>query len=484
MAMEHREEGLQSPASQRLGEFLRARQQAWQQGTPEFEQFERELHEQIMNLERECVAAELARYDVVAEQIEVGGVSYQSVLQAAETYLSSAGPVRVERHLYRPAGRKAKSICPLELRAGIMNGYWTPQAARHGAFVMAQLPAGAAEALFQELGAMQPSRSTLDRLPRTLSAHWEAHRPEWETAVQGQETVPGEATILAVSVDGVMAPLKPPPEERAERAAKRTAPGKQASGPPGYREVGCGTLTLYDGEGERVQTIRYARMPEYKKGTLAAQLQAEAQAILGARPDLRRVYLADGADSNWELLAEVERAVGGDPAGAVQIVDFYHACEHLQEGCDAIWGQSTLRSQAEFARLRVLLKEADEGAARIIRTLKYHAGRATGSRRHRIRAALTYFRNQHHRMYYAAYQRQHFPIASGVMEAACKTLVTQRLKGSGMAWTMAGGQAILTLRSLLQSDRWAQAWPLLAADFRQPVMMPEENTEVALPLAA
>ena len=101
-----------------------------------------------------------------------------------------------------------------------------------------------------------------------------------------------------------------------------------------------------------------------------------------------------------------------------------------------------------------------------------------------MRAALTYFRNQHHRMHYAAYQRQHFPIASGVMEAACKTLVTQRLKGSGMAWTMAGGQAILTLRSLLQSDRWAQAWPLLAADFRQPVRIPEENTEVSLPLAA
>jgi len=482
--MEHREEELQSPASQRLREVLRARQQAWQQGTPECEQFERELHAHVMPLERECVAAELARYAVAAEPVEVRGVNYQPVLRAAEIYLSAAGPVRIERHLYRPAGRKAKSICPLALRAGIINGYWTPHAAHPGAFVMAQLPAGAAEALFQELGAMQPSRSTLDRLPRTLSAHWEAHRQEWEAAVQGQETVPGEAPLLAVSVDGVMAPLNPQPEEREERAAKRPAPGKQASGPTGYREVGCGTLTLYEGEGERLQTGQHARRPEYKKGTLAAQLQAEAQALLGARPDLLCVYLADGADTNWELLAEVERAVGGDPAGAVQSVDFYHACEHLKEGCAALWGQSTLRRQAEVARLRVLLKEADDGAARIIRTLKYHAGRATGSRRKRIRAALTYFRHQHHRMHYAAYQGQHFPIASGVMEAACKPLVTQRLKGSGMAWTMAGGQAILTLRSLLQSDRWAQAWPLLAADFRQPVMSPEENTEVSLPLAA
>jgi hypothetical protein len=484
MAMEHREEVLQSPASQRLREFLRTRRQAWQAGVPDFEQFERELHEQIMNVERECVAEELARYDVTAERIEVGGVSYQPVLQAAKTYLSSAGPVRVERHLYRPAGRNTKSICPLELRAGLINGYWTPRAARHGAFVLAQLPASTAEALFAELGTMQPSRSTLDRLPRRLSAHWEAHRPDWEAALQTQETVPAAATMLAISVDGVMAPLKPQAAEREARAAKRTAPGKQASGPTGYREVGCGTLTLYDGEGARLQTVQYARMPEPKKVTLAEQLQAEAHATLRARPALLRVYLADGAATNWELLAEIERALGGNPTQSVQIVDFYHACEHLKGGCDAIWGESTPDSHAQFARLRTLLKEAESGAERIIRTLQYHCGRATGTRQKRIRAALTYFRHQRDRMQYAAYQRHHLPIGSGVVEAACKTLVTQRLKGSGMAWTPAGGQAILTLRSLLQSGRWDQAWPLLAADFRSPVVIPEDNTEVPLPLAA
>ncbi len=484
MEMKHSVDPLQSPASQHLREFLRARRHVWQQGVPDFEEFERELHEQLLNLERECLAEELARYDVRTERLEVGGVSYQPVLQAAETYLSAAGPVRVERQLYRPAGRNTKSICPLELRAGIINGYWTPRAARHGAFVLAQLPASTAESLFQELGAMQPSRSTLDRLPRTLSAHWEAHRADWEAALQSQETVPGEATTVAVSVDGVMAPLKPQEVEREARAAKRATPGKQASGPTGYREVGCGTLTLYDGEGERLQTVQYGRMPEPKKVTLSQQLSAEAHAILGARPDLRRVYLADGADSNWALLAELDRTLGGNPAQSVQIVDFYHACEHLKGGCDAIWGESTPRGHSEFARLRTLLKEADNGAERIIRTLHYHRGRATGARRKRISAALTYFRNQRRRMHYAAYQRQHLPIGSGVVEAACKTLVTQRLKGSGMAWTMAGGQAILTLRSLLQSGRWEQAWPLLAADFRQPVEIPDKSMEVPLPLAA
>jgi len=77
------------------------------------------------------------------------------------------------------------------------------------------------------------------------------------------------------------------------------------------------------------------------------------------------------------------------------------------------------------------------------------------------------------------------PIASGVVEAACKTLVTQRLKGSGMAWTPAGGQASLTLRSLIHSQRWQHAWALLHADFQHTVrelpaqtVMPDMHTEL------
>ena len=254
-----------------------------------------------------------------------------------------------------------------------------------------------------------------------------------------------------------------------QRAAKRAAPGKHASGPAGQREVGCGTVSLYDAEGTRVQTVRYARMPESKKVTLKQQIQAELQTITSLAPNLRRVHLADGAEGNWQLLAEAESAVGTAPNAWVEIVDFYHACDHLKNGCDAIWGDSTPRSQAEFLRLKTLLKDDDAGPDRVIRTLKHHVSRTTGTRQCRIQAELTYFRNQRPRMHYADYQRRNLPIASGVVEATCKTLVTQRLKGSGMAWTLAGGQAILTLRSLIQSERWSRAWTLLSADFRQTV---------------
>jgi hypothetical protein len=460
----HKNPTLQSPGLQQLGQFVLEWRTGWETSPPDFERFEHELHERIMALEGELLTAELARYDVEAEQIEVGGVTYRQTLTASETYLSAAGPLKIQRHLYRPAGRGSKSICPLELRAGILGGYWTPRAARQAAFAMAHLTPGDSEALFAELGGMQPSRPSLDRLPKELSAHWEVHRQEWEAALRAQERVPQEAKVVAISVDGVTVRMK-----HDERRVKRDQPGKHASGPVGQREAGCGTVVLYDSEGERLQTVRYGRMPERRKATLQQQLETEAASVLAVQPDLMRVLLADGAEPNWSLLSEVDRACGPASQPSIEIVDFYHACDHLKEGCDAAWGESTPRSKAEFERLKTLLKEDEAGVDRTIRMLKYHRGRAQGNRRKRLETQLTYFRNQHQRMHYAEYLRQGLPIASGVIEASCKTLVTQRMKQSGMAWTQTGGQAILTLRSVIQSDRWHPAWELLRSDFRKTV---------------
>ena len=96
-------------------------------------------------------------------------------------------------------------------------------------------------------------------------------------------------------------------------------------------------------------------------------------------------------------------------------------------------------------------------------------GQRHKSRRKRLRSELTYFKNQRDRMDYADYQARGLPIGSGVVEAACKTLATQRLKRSGMSWREDGGQAILTLRSLAQSDRWDRAWALLYKQYHAAV---------------
>jgi hypothetical protein len=468
MELCHKKSILENPAMQRLGQFVREQHKQWNSGVPDLEQYERELHEHVMAVECELLGEELARYDVSIEQVEVQGEGYRLTLASTETYLSGAGPVTVVRHLYRPAGRGSKSICPLELRAGIVAGYFTPRAARQAAFVTAQLTPGESEALFSELEGMRPSRASLDRLPKTLSAHWEQHRQEWEVALREQETVPAETTIMAISVDGVMAPMKAGAEKR---NAKQAESGKHSSGPTGNREIGCGTVVLYDADGKRVETLRYGRMPERKKASLQQQLCAEVASVVAIRPDLVRVHLADGAKDNWRLLDEIEQMLRLPSQTCVKILDFYHACDHLKNGCDAAWGESTARSKAEFERLKILLKESDQGVEYVIRSLKYQRDRARGHKRERLEVELTYFRNQRSHMKYAEYLRQGLPIASGVVEAACKTLVTQRMKCSGMAWGIAGGQGILTLRSLIQSDRWSSAWALLRIDFCKHVVV-------------
>ena len=77
-------------------------------------------------------------------------------------------------------------------------------------------------------------------------------------------------------------------------------------------------------------------------------------------------------------------------------------------------------------------------------------------------------------MPYAHLRAQNLPIGSGVVEAACKTLVSQRLKRSGMRWRTAGGQAILTFRALCQSERFERAWPLLVETYKQAVALPRK----------
>lgn len=197
----HNDEILGVAVFQQLGQFVREWQDRWRAGPPDFERFEQELHKHIMAVERALLTEELARHDVTAAEIEVGGDVYRPALTASGTYLSTAGPITVTRNLYRPSGRGSKSICPLELRVGIIRGYWTPRAARQGAFVMAHLTPGDSESLFAELGCMQPSRASLDRLPKELSAHWEKQRPAWEAALRAQEPVSLGASIIDLSVD-------------------------------------------------------------------------------------------------------------------------------------------------------------------------------------------------------------------------------------------------------------------------------------------
>ena len=167
------------------------------------------------------------------------------------------------------------------------------------------------------------------------------------------------------------------------------------------------------------------------------------------RPDVRVVKVADGAPENWSYLREML------PCGA-EVLDFSHAAEHLGTARGAAYGEGTPTYQERLDTLSEVLRDAPDGVDTVMGALCRL--RTRSPHRQAMHKALAYFREHRHRMRYADLRAHHVPIGSGVVEAACKTLVSQRLKRSGMRWRTAGGQAILTFRAWCQSERFARAW--------------------------
>lgn len=447
-------------ALERLRAFV-ARRRSAREAVADLEQFEKEMHALFAAAECEVMKEELERLDVDVPVVEVEGEPCRRVLRCEETYWSAAGPVRVDRTLYR--GRdQTRTVCPMELRAGVVEGRWTPLAAKQASWVVAHLTPQEGEGLFEVLGGMKPSKSTLDRLPKQLGRRWEENRESFEETLRQQETVPAEARTVAVSLDGVMLPMRD--GERGRKRAEAVAQGRQTRGPAGHQETGCGTVSLLDRKGERLRTVRWGRMPEHKKATLKATLKREVDSLLKRKPRLRLVKLADGSRDNWTYLSQEL------PRG-VEVVDFYHACEHLHLALETAYGEGSPRGRAQFEKLRHVLLEERRGVDKVIRSLVHLRRRHPRSKT--IAAQLKYFRYNRRRMRYAAYQAQGLPVGSGVVEAACKTVVAQRMKRSGMRWRHDGGQAILTLRSLVQSARFERGWQLISSCYQRAVAIPE-----------
>lgn len=458
------------PAMDKLRRFLEERRKAGKPASS-FEQFEDDLHRLVSEVECEAVGEELERHDVDAPLVVIDGVPHRRVVRCEETYFSPAGPVRVERSLYSTrSGPGEKSSCPLELRAGILEGKWTPRAAKQALWFVANLTPGAVEELYERLGGLMPSKTSLDRLPKKVSARWEEERQRFEVALRADaaEAIPAEAVAIGVSLDGVMVPMKD--GERKKKREEAAALGKETRGPAGHKEVGCGTVTFYNRDGELLSAIRLGRMPEAGKATLKSMLTDELAWVREKRPELTVVRLADGAKDNWTFLDAL-------PVEGPRVIDFFHAAEHLSKALEAAYGEGSPKAQAQFQKLRHILRHEEGGVEKVIRSLL--SQRNAHPRSKVLETELNYFRQGRSRMQYASLAAKSLPIGTGVTEAACKTLATQRMKCSGMAWRDEGGQAILSLRSFIQSKRFDAAWDLLVAGYKKMVAVPDNV--IALP---
>ena len=139
----------------------------------------------------------------------------------------------------------------------------------------------------------------------------------------------------------------------------------------------------------------------------------------------------------------------------MHVVDFFHVCEHLSK-LSELFFQDPSDAKAWYKKYRTILKEDPNGASKLIRAARYR--RSITKENPEIELEIKYLQTNRTRMNYFELRQNNLPIGSGVVEAACKNLIGARMKKSGMRWTMNGGQTVLTLRSLILSNRWEKFW--------------------------
>lgn len=446
---------------EKLREFLETHGMNGKTGPRAFAEFERDLHARLMEVERDVIAAEMRKLDVDADAVVIDGKVHRRVLRASQTYMTGAGEVVIERNLFKDrSDREGRCVSPMELQLGIIGDFWTPRAAQQALWVVTQMTPKKSAELFARVGNMEPSKSSIDRLPKIVAEKWEGDREALEKALRDGLEIPEGTVSIAVSLDGVLAPIdggNSPTQVRAEAAAE----GRTSKGPAGYREAGCATVAFCDAKGDLLGAIRLARAPESKKTTLKQMLAAEVSAVLAKNPTLRLVKVADGAADNWDFLSSSALPPGEEA------LDFFHAGEHLHAAIAAAYGDGTHETRFRYETLRETLRDERGGADKVIRALKHLVTKYP--QRKSIAVELAYFRKNRRRMDYAELKANGFMIGSGIVEAACKTLVAQRLKQSGMRWSTTGAQAILTPRGWDQSERFDEAWSLVAAFFHSEV---------------
>lgn len=151
----------------------------------------------------------------------------------------------------------------------------------------------------------------------------------------------------------------------------------------------------------------------------------------------------------------------------MQIVDIYHAFEHLAVVCNAVFGQGSTAAKEYLDTLKKRLEV--EGVAPILEALGELQPQSTDASEE-VRKAINYFYTHAAYMDYPSFRAQKLPIGSGAIESTCKTLIQKREKGAGMRWTETGAQAVATLRALYKSGRWDKFWQTHPQRRRQPVL--------------
>jgi hypothetical protein len=378
------------------------------------------------------------------------------------------GPLTLQRCLYEDLEPGNPCLFPLERQLGIVAGAATPALAERAAWCLAQQSQGETLAVLARDHDVRWSKDTLRQVTAVVAVGLEQQRPtvqidkilDW--LARAQNSRGRFRPSLVVGRDGIQLPMR---------------------GPKPYKEGSTATLSVYDRRGKRVGTVYLGRMPEPGQATLSEQLTALIQGVLrrwqGPLPRLAYVTDMGSHPKTYfrQVLSRLSHPQTGERLVWQRIGDYYHAASYVSKLSEALFGEGG-KGQRWQRRMRRRLKEKD-GVKRVLQSATYHAQQAglSGRRQELYQEGYRYLRRHRKWLRYLEYRKQGLPIGSGVTEAACKTVFTQRLKRSGMRWEVAGGQVVVTLRVVLLSGVWdaaVAAW-LNSQQFPTPGVKQDES---------
>jgi hypothetical protein len=423
-----------------------------------FTQFIDGLKAVLASAGRETFVRIVGLQDESDDLFERDGTRYRFKQLSTKDWLTPFGVVQVDRRYFQPdAG--GDGVAPIDLRCGMSGRFITPDVEEAVALASANLSPTSTRALLSKVLPHPPSAKAIRRTISRLGQWADDAQDEIEERVAREAPLPN-GEVLVVSVDGVTVPLREP-GCRTGRPAERPGVRSGDRTPTTWREAGVGTVSTYTpGDGDedlpqRMGTKYLARMPESGMKTLFDEVGWVVSDLTSKRNFREMVVLCDGKPALWDNIA-------ADPLydGATQILDFFHAVEHLSRAAEAIFGKKESAATRWHAKYRALLLEDPDALDSVLRSLRYYRQKLrSGSERRRVvERVIRYYGRNRERMRYADFRARGLPIGSGVVEAACKCIVNSRLKRSGMRWTRDGGQHVLNLRVRVQSGEWDAFW--------------------------
>jgi hypothetical protein len=442
------------------------------------QQFEQQLQDELRELGRQVAQWTYNHLEPADVQALAKHVCFEASLytrlnrKTPQQAWTLFGPVRLWRTGFRPTDKTSEpTLFPLALGLGLV----------HGA---SPALAGRAAQLLSEGGMTQQ---------RVLACLRRAHGVGWgvKKLRQVSETVAHALTEQRhdAQVERVLALLQ---QASASTGAHKPVLsvgrdgitlGARCKGGSIFEVATTGTVSVLDRRGRRLGTAYLAYAPESGQGRLSQALTRLLRGVLERWPGPlpRLCYVTDAGDNETTYYDEVLRRWRHPRTGAklewIRVVDYYHASERLWTMAEQLFGKGR-RAASWVRKVQKWLKKPG-GVNRVLHSAAAFREQygLRGKRRAAFQKAYRYLRGRMKYMRYAEYRRLGVPLGSGVTEAGCKTVYTQRLKLSGMRWQKAGAQTILNLRVLQLSGVWDTAYARVLATFEEAKVWGQDPSE-------